>query len=279
MRLFIIFILLLILASLFLKNIRHDQISLDLPPASLEQWYKPANKRQQWLHTMFKLRREMQAISEYVDAGDQPRQLEWAQKLRKNYYRAADMVPEWKADMRLHQVDELLDAIKNNRPDEIKEVQEKLAGVCQKCHRKYRAITAAIYRSPDFSDIRVDDTGANKKLAYKEAMEQLSLSMNRIVINIVDQNYTAARASADELEKRMTRLGDTCHECHKNDSAKERLLGEENRARFRNLSELIRSEKREKAGRTVGEIAVAACARCHSIHRSTSAIRRVFQKK
>ncbi|MCK5336958.1 MAG: hypothetical protein KAQ67_12390, partial [Gammaproteobacteria bacterium] len=39
-----------------------DSVKLDTPPASLEKWYKPANKRQVWLHTMFRLRREMQAI-------------------------------------------------------------------------------------------------------------------------------------------------------------------------------------------------------------------------
>ena len=45
-------------------------VSLKKPPASLEQWYKPANKRQVWLHTMFRLRREMQAIAEYAKQDD-----------------------------------------------------------------------------------------------------------------------------------------------------------------------------------------------------------------
>ena len=44
--------------------------SLDEPPASLEKWYKPANERQVWLHTMFRLRREMQAISEYAEKNE-----------------------------------------------------------------------------------------------------------------------------------------------------------------------------------------------------------------
>ena len=43
-----------------------DSMSLEIPPAVLEKWYKPANKRQVWLHTMFRLRREMQAIDEYT---------------------------------------------------------------------------------------------------------------------------------------------------------------------------------------------------------------------
>ena len=46
------------------------QVVLDKPPESLKQWYKPDNKRQVWLHTMFRLRREMQAINEYADQKD-----------------------------------------------------------------------------------------------------------------------------------------------------------------------------------------------------------------
>ena len=47
-------------------------VSLATPPASLEKWYKPANKRQVWLHTMFRLRREMQAIREYAKQNNRP---------------------------------------------------------------------------------------------------------------------------------------------------------------------------------------------------------------
>ena len=42
--------------------------ALMLPPTSLAQWYKPANKRQVWLHNMFKLRRELQAVVEYASS-------------------------------------------------------------------------------------------------------------------------------------------------------------------------------------------------------------------
>ena len=40
------------------------------PPPILAQWYKPQNKRQVWLHNMFKLRREMQAIEFYAQRQD-----------------------------------------------------------------------------------------------------------------------------------------------------------------------------------------------------------------
>ena len=74
-------------------------VSLKKPPASLEEWYKPANKRQVWLHTMFRLRREMQAIAEYAKtiepasseqgANNQVAILKWIKRLDKDYNKIA----------------------------------------------------------------------------------------------------------------------------------------------------------------------------------------------
>ena len=55
-----------------------DRVTLiKSPPASLAQWYKPENERQVWLHNMFKLRREMQAIRLYSDNKDAKHQDKW----------------------------------------------------------------------------------------------------------------------------------------------------------------------------------------------------------
>ena len=45
------------------------EVNFNKPPSTIAQWYKPANKRQVWLHTMFRLRREMQAMGEYAAFG------------------------------------------------------------------------------------------------------------------------------------------------------------------------------------------------------------------
>ncbi len=252
-------------------------LTVVLPPDSLKQWYKPANKRQVWLHVMFKLRREMQAISEYAATGDQPHLLKWTEKLVRDYKKAGEMVPEWKQAMKIQLAEELLDAAQKNNRDKIKHTQQKLDRVCQKCHDKYRAITAVIYRSADFSKIRLPDTYTNKPLTYKEEMKNFSKAINRIVIGITDQKFDAAQSSAKELETRMDNFAHSCDKCHKDNAASEAILGNANKVRFAELGRLLQSKNAIKAGRTVGEIAVTACARCHSIHRATYDLRDVFQ--
>jgi len=280
MRALVISILILSLISLAFITFSFfgkKTVIVVLPPDTLEQWYKPANKRHVWLHVMFKLRREMQAISEYAAAGDQPRLLKWTEKLVRDYKKAGEMVPEWNKAMKPQLVDELLDAVQKKDEDKIKQTQQNLDRVCQKCHDRYRAITAAIYRSADFSKIRLNDIHTNEPLAYKEAMKRLSQTMNRIVIGIADQKFDLAQSSTNELEKRMGRLAQSCDKCHDDDAARETILGQKNKDRFAELRKLLQSKNTNKAGRAVGEIAVTACARCHSIHRTTSALRDVFQ--
>ena len=83
------------------------KVSLKQPPHSLEQWYKPANKRQVWLHTMFKLRREMQAVRENAENGDKAATLKWIKRLDKHYNKIADMVPEWEKEIKPRLIEEL----------------------------------------------------------------------------------------------------------------------------------------------------------------------------
>ena len=70
------------------------QINIKTPPTSLSQWYKPQNKRQVWLHTMFRLRREMLAIEEYADSNPELMK-KWINKLETDYSKISEMVPEW----------------------------------------------------------------------------------------------------------------------------------------------------------------------------------------
>ena len=68
-------------------------ILLGKPPQSLAKWYKPENKRQVWLHNMFKLRREMQAVRFYADRKDGKGLEGWVSDLGRHYLEIGEMVP------------------------------------------------------------------------------------------------------------------------------------------------------------------------------------------
>ncbi len=61
--------LVLVISGIVYKH-KDKAIIIKTPPAELAQWYKPENKRQVWLHNMFKLRREMQAVQFYATEKD-----------------------------------------------------------------------------------------------------------------------------------------------------------------------------------------------------------------
>ncbi|RTZ78471.1 MAG: hypothetical protein DSZ01_05335, partial [Gammaproteobacteria bacterium] len=77
----ILFLLALLLLPAAAQPDDSRSITLNLPPESLGQWYRPVAKRDVWLHTMFALRREMQAVAEYSALGDSRRLGQWLERL------------------------------------------------------------------------------------------------------------------------------------------------------------------------------------------------------
>jgi cytochrome c556 len=247
--------------------------TLKLPPASIGQWYKPENKRQVWLHVMFKLRREMQAVALYAASGEKDLMIKWAEKLARDYNKAAELVPEWKADIQPELADKLLQAAKNNNKEEMGNIQRQLGSQCRDCHDTYRAITATMYRAPDFSEISVEDEENMELMDMLDTMENLSMTLNQVVIGIADQKFDIAQLAQEKLLHKLSTLGQVCENCHTDSRAKEYLFGKQNEERFKQLSKYLDQKESDKAGKMVGEIAVTICARCHGIHRTSADMR------
>lgn len=269
----VIVLLFLVLATLVYFQITSHSTSVLLPPSSLERWYKPASKRQVWLHTMFSLRRSMQAVAEYAASGDRALLLKWAEKLAKDYNKAAEMVPEWKEDLKLGRMERLLAAVREQDEKGVEEAHRDLSKACKGCHRKYRAVTAALYRAPDFSGLQVENSATQKKQSYADAMAGLSTIMNKMVIAMADQRWQRAQDGRRELAARLDDLAQSCASCHKEESAKNVVLGPRSTEALEALGGLFAVQDGRKAGRALGEIAVSICARCHGIHRTLAELR------
>jgi len=242
-------------------------VSLDTPPASLEKWYKPANKRQVWLHTMFRLRREMQAISEYAEQNDQPGMEKWITRLEKDYNKIADMVPEWDKEIKPRLLPELEMFAEKGDTFRVGKTLKMIQRTCDDCHVDYQPLVTAIYRSPHYDDIKVKDIKGVPQ-SFEDNMEDLSKSVNRILIALDDGHKTIALQASQNLADQLENLGDSCNACHKDDAyPRERILGKTTRQHFENLQASINEERVKDSQKLMGEIAVTVCARCHNTHR------------
>ncbi len=231
------------------------------PPQSIAQWYKPENKRQVWLHTMFELRRAMLAIETYALAEEPENLNKWAEKLDKDYRKIASMVPEWTPRLDL---DALAAVQKGIGKTSYKDVLAALGGLndsCRSCHADFRAVTAALYRSPDFSGLKVAD---GKPL--DEHMVALSRHVNHIKIAFVDGRDTDALAAFADLKTGMAELGGTCVGCH-DKLGKKIYPGPAVSEAMATLEENLRTGDKKAKGRSLGMVAVLACAQCHGTHR------------
>ncbi len=243
------------------------------PPASLAQWYKPENERQVWLHNMFKLRREMQAVRLYSDNKDAKHVEKWVTLLSEHYPKIGEMVPEWKKKLDMEAMTRLQESASSSRYQDVSSALDDLSASCESCHRDYRASTATMYRAPDYSLIEIDTS-----TTFKVHMEELSKQVNQVKIASEDGMQDIALSSLLDLEKGINVLGETCANCHKKQDAKV-YPGDTINKTIASLGESLRTGTLKDQGRELGTLAVLACARCHGTHRLASDTRKLFVRR
>lgn len=238
-----------------------DKVQLvKLPPESLAEWYKPQNKRHVWLHNMFKLRREMQAVEHYAGL-EQPEPLAlWAGRLNEHYQKIREMVPEWGGRLDQDVMTSLLIAQQENQYAQVETLLGDLRESCDSCHTQFRAVTAMLYRAPDFTQMQVKD---NEPLP--DTMKVLNRHVNDIKIAIGTQDQAWALNALGELKTGIKQMGVMCESCHSYlpktypDTVVKTALDELHTA-------LVSGDTRQQ-GEALGKVAVSACAQCHGTHR------------
>lgn len=235
-------------------------ITLKKPPQSIAKWYKPENKRQVWLHTMFKLRREMLALEIYSQAEDSENLSKWAAKFGKDYKKIGEMVPEWSEKIDLVELKNMQIAIEQQRFADIANHLKSMEKNCSSCHDRFRAVTAALYRAPDFTGMKVDGG-----IDLKTHMDDLSRQVNRIVIGFGDGKDDEAIKALGELKAGMNLLAKTCTTCHA--KMPKAYPDEKTSLALATLESSLNGGTVKEKGRAIGTLAVLACAQCHGTHR------------
>ena len=269
-----IFLQILIVAAVAGVMFMHkDKVALvKLPPASLEQWYKPANKRQVWLHNMFKLRREMQAIGHYAEVRDQVRLEKWMDSLNQHYIKIGEMVPEWQKRLDLAALNHLQSLVTNGQHDQVATALEAIQQNCNSCHVDYRSIVATRYRAPDFAQ-----PALAKNDQFKKQMQRLNKDVNALKIASGDGRPQDALVSFGALKKGIAELSDSCTTCHKKPA--KTLLTEDINGTLDKLEVALVSGTVREQGMTLGTLAVQACANCHANHRLNYEARELFKNE
>ena len=253
-------------------------IKLATPPASLEQWYKPANKRQVWLHTMFRLRREMQAIEEYSEQQNPAELKKWIKRLDKDYNQIAEMIPEWEKEIKPRLIPELETFTKKGDYLRIRKTLKMISRTCKDCHQAYAPVVTAIYRSPSYDKIKVKLPDGSSQ-SFDDNMHGLSKSVNRVLIALKDGYKKTAMQARNDLVKDLNTLETSCSSCHKDDPYPvERILGKATKQKLASLEKNITQWKVKPSQELMGKLAVTVCARCHNTHRISADLRNALLK-
>ncbi len=281
----IVFLVTIIFAnSVFSKPAlaNNNSIIINTPPTSIQQWYKPKNKRQVWLHTMFRLRRELLAITDYSQQSETELTQKWFDSFKKDYLSVAMMVPEWQEFVDTQLVNDLELAVKNKDYSNIPSMVKKLEKNCNHCHNDYQAVTRLLYRSADFYHVKVQSIESEHKLSYSKAMVNLSNTLNRLKIAIHDELYPKAISYIQPLTLQLDNLSASCIDCHyypSDEQPKEQqdYIFKSSTLLLKNLEKSLAEKDNKKARINLGGFAVKVCARCHATHRTISDLKDLIE--
>ncbi len=253
------FIFILVIAGIVYKH-KDKAVIIKTPPTDLAQWYKPENKRQVWLHNMFKLRREMQAVQFYAETKDKEHLRKWALALNEHYLKIGEMVSSWNKKLDISTLSSLQANVDNQDYTGVLAAVKTLQKSCDSCHSDYQAITALTYRAPDFSTLEIEPL-----VPFNSHMEKLSKQVNQIKIASEDGMSDLAISSLVDLKKDMSKLGQVCSDCHKKDKVS--YPSEQMNNTLLSLENSLKTGTLKEQGMDLGTLAVQACARCHGTHR------------
>ena len=262
------FIFILIIGIVVYQH-KDNATIIKLPPKELAQWYKPDNKRQVWLHNMFKLRREIQAVQYYAEQKDEKHLGEWTLQLNEHYLKIAEMVPRWKKKIDISIISTLQTNVIEKNYSGVLAAINTLQKNCDSCHTDYQAITALTYRAPDFSTIEITPS-----LSFTSHMQTLINNVNQIKIAATDDMPDIALSSLADLEQGMKELGQVCVNCHKQD--KKSYPDQQMRKTILSLKQSLLNGKIKEQGVNLGTLAVQACATCHGTHRLAFGVKKLL---
>lgn len=254
-----------------------NTVILKKPPTTIKNWYKPNNKRQVWLHTMFRLRREILAINDYSQSQQPELMKKWFNNFKKDYLSIGEMVPQWKNSLDSSTLTDLQLAVEKGDYTKILGSLNGLKDSCDNCHSDYQAITRLLYRGADFAKIKVYDTETAHKIDYNKAMNGLSNTVNRIKIAMHDNLYPQSIAYIAPLKSQLKNLADGCGDCHKQGKEQIDYIFTASTPILSELKEALEQKDNKKARLSLGTFAVKVCARCHSIHRTTAEIKELIE--
>lgn len=254
-----------------------EELILKSPPASIAQWYKPQNKRQVWLHTMFSLRRSMQALEEYAEREEPARLEKWAIDFDTTYQQLGEMVPEWRDELELEWSGRLRQAASQRDVEGVRRALGKVRTSCRSCHNEYQTVTSILYRSPDFSAIKITNS-TTESLSHKEFMTAMSRAINRVKIFQEDHNREGAEQAGRELQRLLKLSAASCDQCHEESASRTRIFSAESAGYQTGLLDGIATQDSKKVNSNLGKIGAFVCARCHSIHRPLEEIRAMLSR-
>ena len=235
-------------------------------PASLNALYPPVTEVPVFLFKMIEMANSLNATGINFFEADYENMQGSFNRFKTVYTEFNSLVPEWKDNFSLKEVDELELALKSKEMEKVGLAFENLGKVCHTCHATNMTRVQHKFEWGNFSDISVSDPVNGKENSFSELMHFMTISYDGITTDLIEGQLEYSRKHFTDFNSRFEAMSETCIVCH--DSERKYYVDDNVKYMIKAIGEELGKEKPEieKIKDLTNGIGFESCYKCHLVH-------------
>lgn len=246
-----------------------------VPPQSLDQYYRD---QPVFLFKMFELGGAMMAFVANIQQNDADNVKTSFDTFSHLYEDASNLVPEWNKYYNIDAVNRLGEAVERGDPGEIFPALDEVGKTCSTCHRIEKPSVWAKYYWKDFRTITMETGNPQEPVLpfVLAKMRYLAPAFDGTIANIREKQQKNATDSLTQFSTEFSNLEKTCLSCH--NTPRYYFVSQDVKSLISKAKQQIATEDLEGAEKTLQQIGMESCYKCHIIHEPAQRIKESLEK-
>lgn len=254
-------------------NVKEKSVAYD-PPQSLDKYYE---KEPLFLFKMFELGGAMMGIVANFRQNDTNNTKTSFDLFSKLYEEDSNLVSEWKSYYNIDAVNKLGNAIDSGSPGEIFTALDEIGKTCGNCHRIEKPAVWAKYHWKDFRKITMSTGNPQEpELPFiLSKMKYMAPAFDGTMVNLKENQKKDASDSWNQFNTIFSDLEKTCLQCHT--EPPRYFVSQDIKSLISKAGQQIVTGDLASADKTMQQIGVESCYKCHIIHEPAQRIKEALE--
>lgn len=245
------------------------------PPQSLDKYYE---KDPVYLFKMFELGGALMGVISNFQQNDTNNTKTSFDTFSKLYEENSNLVPEWKSYFNIDTVNKFGEALDSGDPGKVFPALDEIGKTCGSCHRTEKPAVWAKYHWKDFREVTMSTSNPQEpELPFAVAkMKYLTPAFDGTMTNLKEKQKKEASDSWNQFNSIFSNMEKACLQCHS--EPPRYFVSQDIKSLISKAGQQITSGDLEGADKTMQQIGMESCYKCHVVHEPAQRLKESLEK-